>query len=95
LCSEQEVTGYPTLKFFNKGQSESVKFRGTRDLPSLTNFINEQLGIDKVVGGDDESTNDSLPQIPDAGHKLIELTEDTFAKHVASGKHFVKFYAPW
>lgn len=26
---------------------------------------------------------------------LLELTEDTFEKHVSSGHHFVKFYAPW
>lgn len=26
---------------------------------------------------------------------LLELTEDTFNGHVASGHHFVKFYAPW
>lgn len=44
LCSSHEVTGYPTLKFFKLGQEESIKFRGTRDLPTLTNFINEQLG---------------------------------------------------
>ena len=44
LCSAHEVTGYPTLKFFKQGSEESVKFRGTRDLPTLTNFINEQLG---------------------------------------------------
>lgn len=44
ICSDQDVTGYPTLKFFKAGESEGVRFRGTRDLPSLSNFINEQLG---------------------------------------------------
>lgn len=43
ICNEQDVTGYPTLKFFKKGNNEGVKFRGTRDLPTLTSFINEQL----------------------------------------------------
>jgi hypothetical protein len=32
------------LKFFKSGETEAVKFRGTRDLTSLTTFINEQLG---------------------------------------------------
>lgn len=43
ICSEHDVTGYPTLKFFKIGDKEGVKFKGTRDLPSLTTFINEQL----------------------------------------------------
>lgn len=43
VCSDQDVTGYPTLKFFKVGEKEGVKFKGTRDLPTLTNFINEQL----------------------------------------------------
>lgn len=44
VCNEYDVTGYPTLKFFKVGkEKEGVKFRGTRDLPTLTNFINEQL----------------------------------------------------
>lgn len=33
--------------------------------------------------------------IAKADKGLIELTEATFGKHVATGKHFVKFYAPW
>ncbi|KAI4457365.1 protein disulfide-isomerase c17h9.14c-related [Holotrichia oblita] len=67
-------------------ESEGVKFRGTRDLPSLSNFINEQLGSESA---------DETPQIPEPTGGLVELTEDTFYDHVANGKHFVKFYAPW
>jgi len=26
---------------------------------------------------------------------LYELTEETFDNHVATGQHFIKFYAPW
>lgn len=44
ICTENDVTGYPTLKFFKVGETEGIKFKGTRDLPSLTSFINEQLG---------------------------------------------------
>lgn len=51
ICSEHDVTGYPTLKFFKAGISEGVKFKGTRDLPSLTSFINEQLGNVPSVSG--------------------------------------------
>lgn len=90
VCSAHEVTGYPTLKFFKLGETESTKFRGTRDLPTLTTFINEQLGET-----DEKEVEDEKPELPEAVQGLQELTDETFSKFVASGKHFVKFYAPW
>lgn len=41
ICAENDVTGYPTLKFFKMGEKEGIKFKGLRDMPSLTSFINE------------------------------------------------------
>uniref|UniRef100_U5ER38 Putative pretaporter n=1 Tax=Corethrella appendiculata TaxID=1370023 RepID=U5ER38_9DIPT len=89
LCSQHDVTGYPTLKFFKLGAEDSNKYRGGRDFSSLVTFIEEQLG-ESVF--DDENSVDEPPKPVSA---LVELTEQTFAKHVSLGKHFVKFYAPW
>ncbi|XP_017778196.1 PREDICTED: thioredoxin domain-containing protein 5 [Nicrophorus vespilloides] len=86
VCNANDVTGYPTLKFFKIGEKEGTKFRGTRDLPSLTTFINEQINM--------EGHGDEVP-IPKNSGGLTELTEDNFEKFVQSGKHFIKFYAPW
>ncbi|XP_003700431.1 thioredoxin domain-containing protein pretaporter [Megachile rotundata] len=88
LCAEHDVTGYPTLKFFKVGETKGTKFRGTRDLPSLISFLNDQLGT--TLG-----SSDVAPSPPEAVNGLMELTEDTFDKHVSTGYHFVKFYAPW
>ncbi|XP_076686826.1 thioredoxin domain-containing protein pretaporter [Andrena cerasifolii] len=88
LCTEHDVTGYPTLKFFKAGESKGTKFRGTRDLPSLLSFLNDQLGTNL-------GSEDVVPSPPEAVNGLLELTEDTFDKHVSAGYHFVKFYAPW
>ncbi|CAD1472621.1 unnamed protein product, partial [Heterotrigona itama] len=88
LCTEHDVTGYPTLKFFKAGEIKGTKFRGTRDLPSLMSFLSNQLGTSL------ESENEA-PSPPEAVNGLLELTEDTFDKHVSTGYHFVKFYAPW
>ncbi|XP_076619033.1 thioredoxin domain-containing protein pretaporter [Colletes latitarsis] len=87
LCSVHDVTGYPTLKFFKAGETEGTKFRGTRDLPSLISFLNDQAGIN--IG-----SADVAPSPPEAVNGLLELTENTFDKHVSTGYHFVKFYAP-
>lgn len=53
LCSKQDVTGYPTLKFFKVGVKEPIKFRGIRDLTALTNFMKESLAVtaDPVSNG--------------------------------------------
>ncbi|CAH1995841.1 unnamed protein product [Acanthoscelides obtectus] len=89
VCLKEDITGYPTLKFYKLGDSNGIKFRGTRDLPSLTNFINEQLR----EGDEKDQESEEVPQV--MKHGLVELTEKTFESHVATGNHFVKFYAPW
>lgn len=92
LCAKHEITGYPTLRFFKLGEKESVKFKGTRDMPAITEFINEQLNADNEIPHGEDKVTDAT--VADKG-KLVELTEENFAKHVSSGNHFVKFYAPW
>ncbi|XP_033640968.1 thioredoxin domain-containing protein 5-like [Asterias rubens] len=83
VCHENDVKGYPTLKFFNPG-FEPAKHTGKRDYASLEKFIEEKVNVKKDV-----------PPPPAAKHGLYELTMDTFKDHVAKGNHFVKFYAPW
>jgi len=85
LCSQHDVTGYPTLKFFVKGTSDPIRYRGQRDLVSLTNFVAESVG----------SAVESKDEEAETPKGAIELTEDNFKDHVATGDHFVKFYAPW
>lgn len=83
LCSSQDVTGYPTLKFFKSGPDSGVKYRGQRDLQSLVKFINEQMGYEQP---------EEPPVVPedavvDTG--LYVLSEKSFTKHVSSGDHFI------
>ncbi|XP_046674339.1 LOW QUALITY PROTEIN: thioredoxin domain-containing protein 5 homolog [Homalodisca vitripennis] len=86
LCSNQDITGYPTLKLYKIGENEGKKFKGSRDLQALRGFIRDELGEIKEslnAGGDAEQ------------EPLVELNDDNFEKHVAEGNHFVKFFAPW
>lgn len=91
LCSEHDVTGYPTLKFFKAGHDEGLKYRGARDYDALKSYIVEQVG--KAQQEVDELQEEPKAPAPVSG--LVELTEETFDNYVATGNHFVKFYAPW
>ncbi|XP_041451319.1 thioredoxin domain-containing protein 5 homolog [Drosophila obscura] len=97
LCAEHEVTGYPTLHLFKLGDTESVKFNGTRDLPAITDFINPELNseVEQAEETLKENGEGTVPVANQHLGKVVDLTEDTFAKHVSSGNHFVKFFDPW
>ncbi len=57
MIPDNDVTGYPTLKFFKKDSDEAAeKYRGGRDLPNLVKFINKKLGV--------ESEEEEVSSIP-------------------------------
>lgn len=90
LCSENEVTGYPTLKFFKKGSSDAAeKYKGQRDIDALNKYIQKQLGNEP----EEEAVLE--PEIAVADKGLYVLGQKSFAAHIKEGNHFVKFYAPW
>jgi len=93
LCSAQDVTGYPTLKFFKNGaeKDDGVKYRGQRDLAALEKFINEKLGNEVA----DEKPKEVVSEDAKVEAGLTILTEGSFTKTVAEGDTFIKFYAPW
>jgi len=93
LCSAQDVTGYPTLKFFKSGaeKEDGVKYRGNRDAAALEKFIAEKLG---------HEIPEEKPAAPESAEAVVEaglhiLSSASFAPTVAKGDTFVKFYAPW
>lgn len=93
LCSSQDVTGYPTLKFYKNGaeKADGIKYRGQRDMASLEKFIGEQLG--NVVAEEAPKAEESAEAVVENG--LYILGSGSFAKTIAKGDTFVKFYAPW
>lgn len=88
LCSENGVTGYPTLKFYN-AEGEDEKYKGGRDLDTLEKFVREKIGGDSgpaAAGGSSTAV---------AENGLYTLKEEDFDAHIATGMHLIKFYAPW
>lgn len=93
LCSAQDVTGYPTLKFFKSGfeKEDGEKYRGNRDKDALISFINKKLGTEET---------EEKPKVEESGEVVVKdglhiLSAATFAKTVEAGDTFIKFYAPW
>lgn len=95
LCSSQDVTGYPTLKFFKTGTDSGVKYRGQRDLDSLVKFINQQMGLEQAEDAEKDADKKAESEEAIVDNGLWVLSEKSFTKHVESGHHFIKFYAPW
>jgi len=93
LCSAQDVTGYPTLKFFKSGfeKDDGVKYRGNRDMAALEKFIAEKLGNEAVEEA--SKAEESSEAVVNEG--LTILTSASFKNTIAKGDTFIKFYAPW
>jgi len=94
LCSAQDVTGYPTLKFFKDGfeKEDGVKYRGNRDAAALTKFIGEKLGNEAPETAAEAASASTEAVVTDGLHVL---TAASFAPTVGKGDTFIKFYAPW
>lgn len=50
-AGEQEITSYPTIKFFPRGSKEPEAYKGGRTEDALIAFINEKAGTNRVAGG--------------------------------------------
>merc|ERR1719145_220866 len=90
LCSAQDVTGYPTLKFFKNGaeKDDGVKYRGNRDAASLEKFIAEKLGSE--IPEEKPATPESAK--PTIENGLYVLNSASFSGVVDKGDTFIKFY---
>ncbi|PKI73947.1 hypothetical protein CRG98_005672 [Punica granatum] len=51
LAEKYGVSGYPTLKFFPKGNKAGEEYEGGRDLVDFVNFINEKCGTSRDEKG--------------------------------------------
>merc|ERR1719228_1859804 len=74
LCSAQDVTGYPTLKFFKSGaeKDDGVKYRGNRDQAALEKFIRQSMGQEEPETPEEKEAPAAAaePEVKDGLHIL-------------------------
>ncbi|VVC89111.1 unnamed protein product [Leptidea sinapis] len=90
LCHECDITGYPTLVYYRKNSFTPTVYNGTRDLPSLTMFLSEIISIKDT---NPENSDDTANVLTYAG--MAYLNDKNFEKSIATGQHFIMFFAPW
>eukprot|EP01080_Neovahlkampfia_damariscottae_P010631 gene10631-3254_t len=83
ICSKYGVQGYPTIKFFKKGDSNPQDYNGGRSAEDFVDYLNKNAG--------------SNLRIQKAPTHVVDLTPGNFDK-IAMDKTkdvLVEFYAPW
>lgn len=73
-AQDQDVTGYPTIKFFPKGSTTPETYSGGRSEDDLVEFVNSKAGTFRVAGGGLNSA---------AG--TVEVIDTILQKYVSSG----------
>lgn len=89
-AKKQDVSSYPTIKFFPAGSTEGELYKGGRAEADFVSFINEKVGTHRVVGGGLDATAgtvDVLNQIAlkfaAGGEALADLAAE--AKKIVDG----------
>jgi len=83
LASKHGVSGYPTLRWFPRGETISTDFGGGREAQGMVDWINQRAGL-----------KTRLRKAPEATKVLTTSTFDGVAND-PSKTVLVEFYAPW
>ncbi len=73
-AQSQDVSSYPTIKFFPRGSTTPENYGGGRSEDVLVAFMNEKAGTHRVVGGG-----------LDAKAGTIDAVDSVLAKYITSG----------
>jgi len=83
LGSRFGVSGFPTLKFFPKGETQPKDYNGGRDASEIVDFVNKESGTRGRVFKAPSAVTVLTPANFDS--VVLDTTKDVF----------VEFYAPW
>lgn len=108
LGQRYEVTGFPTIKFFPKGNKAGEEYSGGRTPADFITFLNDKSGSDRALGGGYGPNAGRIEQLDELAQKFAETEDEATRAHilkdlddavksqqVESHKHgkFAKFYS--
>jgi protein disulfide-isomerase A6 len=73
-AQSQDVSSYPTIKFFPRGSTTPEMYEGARSEDAIVAFMNEKAGTHRVIGGG-----------LDAKAGTIEAVDSILAKYITRG----------
>ncbi|KAF1989885.1 disulfide isomerase [Aulographum hederae CBS 113979] len=83
-AKEQGITGFPTIKWFPAGSKEAVPYEGARSESAFVQFVNENAGTHRSVGGGLDAMAGTISTIDSIVKSVIDAGSDwtTSAKEV-------------
>jgi len=92
LCDKSGVRGYPTIKYYNPPDEEGEDYKGGRDLPALTKFVETELGPGCSVDAKENCSAEQLEKLQtyiamDAAERASKLESMKTALTEAEEKH--------
>jgi protein disulfide-isomerase-like protein len=102
-ASEYGVSGYPTLKFFPKGNKDGEDYAAGREAADFVKFINDKTGSQRVLGGGytetagrDSSLDELAVKFMAASSSerasILEQTQAAVKSNNGPNKEYAKFY---
>jgi len=71
IASEYEISGFPTLKWFPKGDKAGVLYESGRDVESFVQYINDHSGTHRDRSGSLTSSAGRVEQLADIASKFL------------------------
>lgn len=85
-CAQEGVTGFPTIKFFPKGSTESTIYNGGRAEKDLAKYINKKAGTHRVEGGGLDDTAGTVEALDVIAARFVSEGTAKLADLVAEAK---------
>jgi len=101
--SKYGVTGFPTLIWFSKSDKNPTKYTGGRSLDDLVKYVNEQAGVERLVGGGYATSAGTIAELSELAKRFMSdesarnsIFQQAETAATAAASHanaaFAKFY---